>query len=132
MTVASIHQNSFVMNVEWSVKILQFVKNYTVASIHQNSFVMNVEFLVAHTLLFYNLKKHYSYCFFRSMKHLTQASHPYLQRVQRETTKMMRNDGGNRQENLKCKKYLHKASTINQGSYLTIYFFSNALLPMDI
>ena len=39
-------------------------------------------------------KKHYSYCFFRSMKHLTQASHPYLQRVQRET-----NDGGNRQEN---------------------------------
>ena len=66
------------------------------------------------------------------MKHLTQASHPYLQRVQRETTKMMRNDGGNRQENLKRKKYLHKTSTINQGSYLTIYFFSNALLPMDI
>ena len=65
----------------------------------QNSFVVNVEFLVAHALLFYNLKKHYSYCFFRSMKHLTQASHPYLQRVQRETTKMMRNDGGNRQEN---------------------------------
>ena len=57
------------------------------------------------------------------MKHLTQASHPYLQRVQRETTKMIRNDGGNRQENLKRKKYLHKASTINQGSYLTIYFF---------
>ena len=80
-------------------EILQFVKNYTVASIHQNSFVVNVEFLVAHTLLFYNLKKHYSYCLFRSMKHLTQASHPYLQRVQRETTKMMRNDGGNRQEN---------------------------------
>ena len=99
MNAASIHQNSFVVNVEWSVKILQFVKNYTVASIHQNSFVVNVEFLVAHTLLFYNLKKHYSYCFFRSMKHLTQASHPYLQRVQRETTKMMRNDGGNRQEN---------------------------------
>ena len=94
MTVASIHQNSFVVNVEWSVKILQFVKNCTVASIHQNSFVVNVEFLVAHALLFYNLKKHYSYCFFRSMKHLTQASHPYLQRVQRET-----NDGGNRQEN---------------------------------
>ena len=69
-------------------------KNCTVASIHQNSFVVNVEFLVAHALLFYNLKKHYSYCFFRSMKHLTQASHPYLQRVQRET-----NDGGNRQEN---------------------------------
>ena len=66
------------------------------------------------------------------MKHLTQASHPYLQRVQRETTKMMRNDGGNRQENYKRKKYLHKPSTINQGSYLTIYFFSNALLPMDI
>ena len=48
MTVASIHQNSFVVNVEWSVKILilQFVKNYTVASIHQNSFVMNVEWSV--------------------------------------------------------------------------------------
>ena len=57
MTVASIHQNSFVVNVEWSVKILQFVKNCTVASIHQNSFVVNVEFLVAHALLFYNLKK---------------------------------------------------------------------------
>ena len=27
-------------------KILQFLKNYTVASIHQNSFVMNVEWSV--------------------------------------------------------------------------------------
>ena len=93
MTVASIHQNSFVVNVEWSVKfscstctffLIQNFTNYTVASIYQNSFVMNVKmvsenFLVAHTLLFYN----YSHCFFRSMKHLTQASHPYLQR---ETT----------------------------------------------
>ena len=62
--------------------------------------MVSENFLVAHALLFYNFKKkHYSYCFFRSMKHLTQASHPYLQRVQRETTKMMRNDGGNRQEN---------------------------------
>ena len=49
-------------------------------------------FLVAHALLFiFNqfkilqfFKKNYSHCFFRSMKHLTQASHPYLQR---ETTK---------------------------------------------
>ena len=32
------------------------VKNCTVASIHQNSFVVNVEFLVGHALLFYNLK----------------------------------------------------------------------------
>ena len=86
MTVASIHQNSFVMNVEWSVKfscstctsfLIQNFTNYTVASIYQNSFVVNVKmvsenFLVAHTLLFYN----YSHCFFRSMKHLTQASHP--------------------------------------------------------
>ena len=133
MTVASIHQNSFVMNVEWSVKfscstctsfLIQNFTNYTVASIYQNSFVVNVKmvsenFLVAHTLLFYN----YSHCFFRSMKHLTQASHPYLQRE--TTTKRARrwwNDVGNRQE--KRKKYLHKPSTINQGSYLTIYFFS--------
>ena len=93
MTVASIHQNSFVVNVEWSVKfscstctsfLIQNFTNYIVASIYQNSFVVNVKmvsenFLVAHTLLFYN----YSHCFFRSMKHLTQASHPYLQR---ETT----------------------------------------------
>ena len=103
MTVASIHQNSFVVNVEWSVKfscstctsfLIQNFTNYTVASIYQNSFVVNVKmvsenFLVAHTLLFYNylhyffFKKHYSHCFFRSIKHLTQASHPYLQR---ETT----------------------------------------------
>ena len=103
MTVASIHQNSFVVNVEWSVKfscstctsfLIQNFTNYTVASIYQNSFVVNVKmvsenFLVAHTLLFYNyshyffFKKHYSHFFFRSMKHLTQASHPYLQR---ETT----------------------------------------------
>ena len=63
--------------------------------------MVSENFLVAHALLFYNFKKkHYLYCFFRSMKHLTQASHLYLQRVQRETTKMMmRNDGGNRQEN---------------------------------
>ena len=81
MTVASIHQNSFVVNVEWSVKILQFVKNYTVASIHQNSFVVNVEFLVAHTLLFYNLKKHYSYCFSRSMKHLTQDDRIFVKEI---------------------------------------------------
>ena len=27
-----------------------------------------------------NLKKNYSGCFFRSMKHLTKASYPYLQR----------------------------------------------------
>ena len=80
MTVASIHQNSFVVNVEWSVKfscstctsfLIQNFTNYTVASIYQNSFVVNVKmvsenFLVAHTLLFYN----YSHCFFRSMKHL--------------------------------------------------------------
>ena len=80
-------------------------ENFTICkklycSQHSSEFICRErEFLVAHTLLFYNLKKHYSYCFFRSMKHLTQAFHPYLQRVQRETTKMMRNDGGNRQEN---------------------------------
>ena len=74
MTVASIHQNSFVVNVEWSVKfscstctsfLIQNFTNYTVASIYQNSFVVNVKmvsenFLVAHTLLFYN----YSHYFF--------------------------------------------------------------------
>ena len=52
MTVASIHQNSFVVNVEWSVKfscstctsfLIQNFTNYTVASIYQNSFVMNVK-----------------------------------------------------------------------------------------
>ena len=100
MTVASIHQNSFVVNVEWSVKfscstctsfLIQNFTNYTVASIYQNSFVVNVKmvsenFLVAHTLLFYN----YSHCFFRSMKHLTQASHPYLQRE--TTTKEQEDD----------------------------------------
>ena len=58
MTVASIHQNSFVVNVEWSVKFscstctsfliqnFTILKNYTVASIHQNSFVVNVEWSV--------------------------------------------------------------------------------------
>ena len=61
MTVASIHQNSFVVNVEWSVKfscstctsfLIQNFTNYTIASIYQNSFVVNVKmvsenFLVA-------------------------------------------------------------------------------------
>ena len=50
--------------------------------------MVSENFLVAHALLFdskfYNLKKNYSHCFFRSMKHLTQATHPYLQK---ETTK---------------------------------------------
>ena len=55
MTVASIHQNSFVMNVEWSVKfscstctsfLIQNFTNYTVASIYQNSFVVNVKWSV--------------------------------------------------------------------------------------
>ena len=50
--------------------------------------MVSENFLVAHALLFnskcYNLKKNYLHCFFRSMKHLTRASHPYLQR---ETTK---------------------------------------------
>ena len=49
------------------------------------------------------------------MKHLTRASHPYLQR---ETTKKWR--------------YLQKASTIAVRTHLTISFFSNNLIPMDI
>ena len=103
MTVASIHQNSFVVNVEWSVKFSCstctsfLIQNFTIfkklyCSQHSSEFIchecrmVSENFLVAHALLFYNffLKKHYSHCFFRSMKHLTQASHPYLQR---ETTK---------------------------------------------
>ena len=50
--------------------------------------MVSENFLVAHALLliqnFTILKKNYSHCFFRSMKRLTRASHPYLQR---ETTK---------------------------------------------
>ena len=53
--------------------------------------MVSENFLVAHALLFiFNSNiykknfKYYSHCFFRSMKHLTQVSHPYLQR---ETTK---------------------------------------------
>ena len=112
MTVACIHQNSFVVNVEWSVKFSCstctsfLIQNFTIfkklyCSQHSSEFIcrecrmVSENFLVAHALLFYNFlkkhyshcfffKKHYLHCFFRSMKHLTQASHPYLQR---ETTK---------------------------------------------
>ena len=110
MTVASIHQNSFVVNVEWSVKFSCstctsfLIQNFAIfkklyCSQHSSEFIcreckmVSENFLVAHALLFYNyshcffFKKHYSHCFFRSMKHLTRASHPYLQR---ETTKRAR------------------------------------------
>ena len=105
MTVASIHQNSFVVNVEWSVKFSCstctsfLIQNFTIfkklyCSQHSSEFIcceyrmVSENFLVAHvSILQFLKKKHYSHCFFRSMKHLTQASHPYLQR---ETTKMMK------------------------------------------
>ena len=64
MTVASIHQNLFAVNVEWSVKISY--GTYT-------SFIFNSKFKD-------KILKNYFCCFFRSMKHLTQASHPYLQK----------------------------------------------------
>ena len=64
MTVASIHQNSFAMNVEWSVKISY--GTYT-------CFIFNSKFKD-------KILKNYLHCFFRSMKHLTQASNPYLQK----------------------------------------------------
>ena len=68
------------------------IQNFTIfkklyCSQHSSKFIcrecgtVSENFLVAHALLF---NFNYSHCFFRSMKHLTQASHPYLQR---ETTK---------------------------------------------
>ena len=76
MTVASIHQNSFVMNVEWSVKFSCrtctsfLIQNFTIfkklyCSQHSSEFIcheyrmVSENFLVAHALLFYNffLKK---------------------------------------------------------------------------
>ena len=69
MTVASILQNSFVVNVECSVKI----SCGTCTSFY---FQFKTYFIYSKQ----NLKKNYLHCFFRSMKHLTQASHPYLQR----------------------------------------------------
>ena len=77
MTVASIHQNSFVVNVEWSVKFSCstctsfLIQNFTIfkklyCSQHSSEFIcceckmVSENFLVAHALLFYN----YSHCFF--------------------------------------------------------------------
>ena len=67
-TVASIHQNSFAVNVEWSVKIscgacTSFYFQFKLILFIQNKI----------------LKNNYSHCFFRCMKHLTIPSHPYLQ-----------------------------------------------------
>ena len=71
---------------------------------HSSKFICNECGMVSeHALLFifnsnlfYLFKtkflKNYSHCFFRSMKHLTQASHPYLQRETRKkwSKKMMK------------------------------------------
>ena len=78
MTVASIHQNSFTVNVEWSVKISYGTCTSFLFSIQNLFYLFKTKFL-----------KNYLHCFFRSMKHLTQASHPYLQR---ETMRMEQGD----------------------------------------
>ena len=57
MTVASIHQNSFVMNVEWSVKVYNFtIFKKLYCSQHSSEFIchecrmVSENFLVAHAL----------------------------------------------------------------------------------
>ena len=79
-------------------------------------------FLVAHALLFiFNSKlknlKNYLHCFFRSMKHLTWASHPYLQReTMKKWSKGMMKLWREQTRKLKLKnvKKLKKKPCINQ------------------
>ena len=68
MTVAIIHQNSFVMNVEWSVKI---------SCGTCTSFIFNSKLI-----LFFKEKifKKLFALFLQIHEHLTRASHPYFQR----------------------------------------------------
>ena len=87
MTVASIHQNSFVMNVEWSVKFSCstctsfLIQNFTIfkklyCSQHSSEFIchecrmVSENFLVAHALLFYNFKKKTIICIVSSLKNI--------------------------------------------------------------
>ena len=78
--------------------------------------MVSENFLVAHTLLFYNyshyffFKKHYSHCFFRSMKHLTQASHPYLERETTKRAKKMMEETDKKIKNVRniCINLYHK------------------------
>ena len=84
MTVASIHQNSFVVNVEWSVKFSCstctsfLIQNFTIfkklyCSQHSSEFIcrecrmVRENFLVAHALLFYNFFKKTLFALFLSI-----------------------------------------------------------------